>query len=53
MLFTSLVFAVISAGFFIRGIALWCRRPRPGTAASLNRDDDVLFGDDSNIYSVE
>lgn len=53
VLFTFLVFAVISAGFFIRDIALWCRRLKPGTAASLNRDNDVLFGDNGNIYTVE
>jgi len=53
VLFTFLVFAVISAGFFIRDISLWCRRPKPGAAASLNRDNDVLFGDNGNIYTVE
>jgi len=53
VLFTFLVFAVISAGFFFRDIALWCRRPRSGAAVSLNRENDALFGDNSNIYTAE
>lgn len=53
VLFTFLVYAVISTGFFIRDIALWCRRPKPGAVASFNRDDRVLFGDNGNIYTVE
>ncbi len=44
VLFTFLIFGVISAGFFIRDIAVWCSKSQTGAAVTRNRDDELFGG---------
>ncbi|AGN82371.1 MULTISPECIES: hypothetical protein [Pseudomonas] len=52
VLLTFFAFAVISAGFFIRDVAVWCRRSKSGAGAG-NRGGDELFEGNDSLYTPE
>lgn len=49
VLLTFFAFAVISAGFFIRDVAVWCRRSKSGAGAGNRGGDELFEGNDSSI----